>query len=219
MGARYIFDTGGQYVAFLHGDNLFSPEADWLGFVRNGSLVYDPSGTFLGLLTEDDRVVRKRHGEHRPRVLRPLRPMKPLRPLKPLRRLRMPTLPLGYEDVFTVGAAPLSREDFSTFNGLLESSLKAADGTFLGLVTGNRFDRNSLLNQFGPHGSRYSNESIFNTYSTYGSEYSPLSPFNQYSTTPPSFIKSGRVIGRLTKNEYVQQRIDPHKFQAWLEQL
>lgn len=43
-----------------------------------------------------------------------------------------------------------------------ESFLKAQDGQYLGKITTNRYDNDSILNKYGPFGSRYSNTSIFN---------------------------------------------------------
>ena len=40
MSVRYIFNTSGNYVAFISGDNLFNPDCDWIGFIKNGNEVY-----------------------------------------------------------------------------------------------------------------------------------------------------------------------------------
>lgn len=219
MSIRYIFATSGEYIAFLKGDNFFAPDSTWLGFLRDGNLVYDTDGNFLGHLTDDDRIIAQRSTNVRRRVLRPIRPMRPLRPLLPLRRLRMPTLPIGYYDVFDTASMPLSNEDFSNLRQLLDSDLVAQDGIFLGRVVSNKFDSLSLRNQFGPHGSRYAATSIFNPYSPYGSEYSALSTTNSYSQTPPRFVKGGKTLAFLTKNTFLSPQVDPEKFQAWLNQL
>jgi hypothetical protein len=45
----------GDYVAFVQGKNLFSPDSDWLGFLLNGNEVYDPYGSqysYLSLFTD-----------------------------------------------------------------------------------------------------------------------------------------------------------------------
>jgi hypothetical protein len=54
------------------------------------------------------------------------------------------------------------------------------DGTYLGDLSSNRFDPNSVSNPFGVHGSPYGN-TIKNPYSPYGSRLSPLSPNNPYA--------------------------------------
>ena len=97
MADRYLFNTSGDYVAFVVGSNLFSPSCEWIGFVPQANEVYHPDGQFLGYITDDDRVFCKR-SERRMRSLRPLKPLRPLRPLKPLRRLRMMRPPYPYTD-------------------------------------------------------------------------------------------------------------------------
>ena len=61
----------------------------------------------------------------------------------------------------------------------------AADGQYLGRLSANPYERDSVSNPFGPYGSRYSPTSINNPYSQYGSPYSPISPNNPYATKPP----------------------------------
>ena len=59
-----------------------------------------------------------------------------------------------------------------------ESFLMASDGQYLGKLCLNKFDVESIVNEYGAYGSRYSGTSIYNQYSMYGSQYSSLSPFN-----------------------------------------
>lgn len=98
-----------------------------------------------------------------------------------------------------------------------ESYLKAADGQFLGRVSENTYDSESLLNQYGPYGSPYSPTSIFNSYSQYGSPYGNFSINNPYTTTPPSLFIRGRLLGLVTKNTYVPNAIDADAFLYTLE--
>jgi hypothetical protein len=56
----------------------------------------------------------------------------------------------------------------------------APDGTYLGNLSSNRFDPNSVSNPYGVYGSPYGN-TIKNPYSAYGSLFSPLSPNNPYA--------------------------------------
>lgn len=92
------------------------------------------------------------------------------------------------------------------------SYLIAEDGQLLGKITNNSYDADSILNQYGPYGSRYSNTSIFNPYSPYGSEYGAFSVNNPYCSTPPKLYIDGRVIGRVTANRYISDRIAPEAF-------
>ena len=63
MSVRYIYNTSGDYVAFIKNDNLFSPNSEWLGAIRKGNLVYSKRGKFIGYLLKDDRIARKKNEE------------------------------------------------------------------------------------------------------------------------------------------------------------
>ncbi|HVT48081.1 MAG TPA: hypothetical protein VHD57_09865 [Vicinamibacterales bacterium] len=64
------------------------------------------------------------------------------------------------------------------------------DGTYLGKLSANPYDPDSVSNPYGRYGSRYSPTSVNNPYGQYGSRYSPLSPNNPYTTTAPSIISA-----------------------------
>ena len=99
-----------------------------------------------------------------------------------------------------------------------ESFLLADDGQYLGKLTLNKYDSESIMNQYGSYGSKYSSTSIFNQYGSYGSKYSSLSPYNQYSSTPPLIYLRGRKVGFLTKNRYVSlPGIDPVDIIDWMK--
>jgi hypothetical protein len=248
MSVRYIFNTSGNYVAFVQGNHLFDTNSHWLGFIEDGDDVYSAEdGSYLGTISADDRLlVNTQASAHR--RMRPLRPLRPLRPMRPMRRLRMARLPRGYRDYFeTEAPKPAARlmeslatllssghvppetaaellatignrsfaETLSTDN-LLDSQLRTPSGVFLGNVNRNRFDNESLSNQYGPFGNRYGPESIFNQYSQYGSPYGSESPYNKFSTTPPIFVKGGESLGYLTVNQYLTPRLDPDEFIRWL---
>lgn len=84
------------------------------------------------------------------------------------------------------------------------------DGTFLGILTTNRYSIDSVFNEYGSYGSKYSSTSIWNSYSIYGSEYALNSAFNKYSTNAPRIIFNGKVIGYVTANPYTYQGIHPN---------
>lgn len=97
---RYIFNTSGQYVAFIYGNNLFGSSGNWIGFIIGNEVYNARDGSFLGYLSSDDRIVRRINElPHIPRFI-PIPPLRPLPPIRPLRRLRM--LPLSYPwmDIF-----------------------------------------------------------------------------------------------------------------------
>jgi hypothetical protein len=87
--------------------------------------------------------------------------------------------------------------------------LIANDGQYLGRLSSNNFDSQSICNDFGSHGSRFSSTSIRNQFSSYGSDFSSLSPYNEFTTTPPWIIFEGQLVGVVTKNQFLQGGIDP----------
>lgn len=219
MTPRYLFNSDGEYVAFIVDENIFNPDAEWIGFLRSG-LAYHANGTYMGQLLRDDRIAINERSPKPFSVFPPFKPFKPFRPLSPMRRLRMAPLPLGWKDVFESGfRGQITSQDFANFAPLEGSNLIAGDEVFLGIVTKNRFDPKSLSNRFAQFGNKYSATSIFNPYSQYGSKYGAYSPFNKYSTAPPKFVKAGREIGRLTVNPYISNKVDPEKFFLWFENL
>jgi hypothetical protein len=88
------------------------------------------------------------------------------------------------------------------------SSIVATDGQFLGKITSNKFDSQSIGNEFGVYGSKFSSTSIFNEFGTYGSAFSAKSAFNDLATSPPSIFVSGQSIGFLTTNQLKTPRVD-----------
>ena len=90
---------------------------------------------------------------------------------------------------------------------------------FLGKLTTNEFDSDSVFNTYGTYGSMYSTNSIWNSYGVYGSDYSNTSAFNKYATTPPVIIKNDKIIGFVTANTTLQNGIHPDKLKSYLEEL
>jgi hypothetical protein len=131
----------------------------------------------------------------------------------------MPRLPFPFEDVFETG--PLAIPDVSAIptpklDHIVGAKIFAPDGAYLGRISRDRYDSESIGNSYGEYGSRYSATSIFNTYGEYGGPYGRYSPFNSYSTEPPRVMINDRVIGYLTKNQYIANRIDPEELTAWV---
>ena len=94
------------------------------------------------------------------------------------------------------------------------------DYTFLGKLTTNIYDSDSIYNKYGTYGSKYSTKSIWNDYSNYGGEYSSYSPFNSYSLNPPYIVDEDfNVLGRLTVNKYIEGAIHPNELYFILEEL
>lgn len=85
----------------------------------------------------------------------------------------------------------------------------AEDGTFLGIISSDRYDQRSICNAYGDHGSPYATNSVRNEYGNYGSPYAANSAYNEYTNTPPMIVMNRQVVGHLTKNEYLTGAIDP----------
>lgn len=96
----------------------------------------------------------------------------------------------------------------SACSTLAGASIVGDDGQYLGRFT-NRFDSQSVLNQFGNYGSPYSSTSTNNTYGQYGSPYSNLSARNPYASRPPIIIKNGQALAFYTNNQFKTPGISP----------
>ena len=98
----------------------------------------------------------------------------------------------------TITATPLPPPiaNFFLFGGL-------SNTVYLGCLTCNRFDAESVCNQFGTYGSQFSSSSIWNQFGTYGSQFSSSSPWNQFSTSGPVITGSDSLIyGYFTTNAF-----------------
>ena len=103
------------------------------------------------------------------------------------------------------------------FGNLDGAVIVAEDGQFLGKITTNSLDAQSLLNTLGRYGSELSSTSIFNALSKYGGEIASLSPFNSITSTPPKIFKGNTFIGYLTTNQVKSPRVDPLALIGWLK--
>jgi hypothetical protein len=75
---------------------------------------------------------------------------------------------------------------------MADNKLYSPDGTYLGVLGGNKYNPDSTSNPYGQYGSKYSPKSINNPYGQYGSEYSNKSPNNPYATQAPKVYNSNR---------------------------
>jgi hypothetical protein len=95
-----IYRSDGEWIAVYEGGHLFTIEGDWLGFVA-GRRVFSTAGEYLGFLSDDRRLLRRRHvDDDLPRRAVPPKPTQPeipmSAPLAPLLR----ELPFHIIDVF-----------------------------------------------------------------------------------------------------------------------
>ena len=69
---------------------------------------------------------------------------------------------------------------------VVQSQLSA---TYLGKLSSNQYDPDSVSNPYGQYGSRYSPKSINNPYGEYGSRYSNKSINNPWATNAPIIVQ------------------------------
>ena len=75
-----------------------------------------------------------------------------------------------------------------------------AHSEYLGNLSANEFDPNSIANEFGA-GSPYSSNSITNEFGIYGNPYSNQSAMNPYATDPPRlYDQQDNYRGKLSNN-------------------
>lgn len=65
-------------------------------------------------------------------------------------------------------------------------------GKYLGNLSANRWDPNSVNNPYGRYGNNMSPDSINNSWGQYGSRYSNDSVNNPWATNPPRIISPRR---------------------------
>ncbi len=70
--------------------------------------------------------------------------------------------------------------------------LVSPDGQYLGELSANPYDPNSVANPYGRYGSQFSPDSVNNPYGRYGSQFSNQSANNPYATNPPLIIRRNR---------------------------
>lgn len=69
-----IYSSRGDAEAFLAYPYLFNRNGEWIGFISPQRDVYSVLGVYVGILTSDPRIIRKRSGEAKPRVRPPQAP-------------------------------------------------------------------------------------------------------------------------------------------------
>lgn len=96
-------------------------------------------------------------------------------------------------------------------------SLYSFDGrTYLGKITTDVSDENSIWNTSGIYGSADSPLSIFNPNCIYGADDAIFSSFNENASSPPIIIDSkGNKIGKLTTNLRIEDGIDPNELKLY----
>jgi hypothetical protein len=68
------------------------------------------------------------------------------------------------------------------------------NGQYLGNLSANPYDPNSVANPYGRYGSRFSPDSINNPYGQWGSPYSPNSVTNPFTTRGPRVVQPNQPM-------------------------
>ncbi|MFD1126591.1 stalk domain-containing protein [Paenibacillus provencensis] len=98
--------------------------------------------------------------------------------------------------------------------------LYSNDGkVFLGTLSTNFYDSESIFNEYGDYGSEYSATSITNEFGTYGGEYSNESAYNDFATKPPMLTYKGQFLYYVTTNEYMSNSITPQELYGLAKSL
>ena len=104
-----------------------------------------------------------------------------------------------------------------SYNHLLGARLVAQDGQFLGIISFEKFNPDSINNKTGEYGNHFKPFSIVNELGKYGSSFSPYSAFNEQAQLPPKIVLADRFIAYLTCNQMLSPRIDPRELLDWLD--
>ncbi|WP_414545387.1 hypothetical protein [Nostoc sp. CCY0012] len=97
----------------------------------------------------------------------------------------------------------MSIQQFLTdINGIAQ--LWATDGQFLGLLSSNPYDTNSISNFHGIYGSPHGLYSIRNLHGMYGGEHGLYSPYNLHCINPPVIFYQNQAVLIVSKNTYFQ---------------
>jgi len=95
-----LYASNGEAEAFLVFPYLYNRSGEWVGFVTPQREVYSVMGNFVGTLSDDARITRRRFGnDDKPQIKPPSKPgriaIPPTFPLPPM----MGDLPMGSIDV------------------------------------------------------------------------------------------------------------------------
>jgi hypothetical protein len=89
----------------------------------------------------------------------------------------------------------------------------SADGQFLGFLSSDRHETNSISNLHGIYGSLHGTHSIRNPHGLYGGVHGGHSPYNPYCGNPPVVSYQNQIVLVITRNTNIQTNglpiIDP----------
>lgn len=80
---------------------------------------------------------------------------------------------------------------------------------YLGCLTCDKFDSDSIWNKFGLYGSKFNAQSIWNKFGRYGGSFNDYSPFNKFARNPPKLVdQTGKFYGYFTADKFFTNRTD-----------
>lgn len=109
----------------------------------------------------------------------------------------------------------MNLQDLISLDRQLE--LYAQNGHFLGLLSSDRRDPNSIINM-RTYGDKHNINSIHYAHGIYGGQYGQYSPYNRWCLYPPTIILQQQCVGLVSKNKHILDRdltiIDPDVIMA-----
>ncbi|NIA21983.1 MAG: tetratricopeptide repeat protein, partial [Anaerolineaceae bacterium] len=115
----------------------------------------------------------------------------------------------------TASEAPSVREAVLSRKAVLV----ARDGTFLGRLTADRHDTESIWNPLGKYGSPYSEVSIFDPTGRFGGPLSDQSPWNPKAEHPPMIKFGEEQLVHLTANPRIKPGLTVEALIALMKQM
>jgi hypothetical protein len=104
----------------------------------------------------------------------------------------------------------MNLQDLISLDRQLE--LYAQNGHFLGLLSSDRRDPNSIIN-ITTYGNKHNINSIHYEHGIYGGQYGQYSPYNRCCLYPPTIVLQQQYLGLVSKNKHILDRdltiIDP----------
>lgn len=114
--------------------------------------------------------------------------------------------------------SPSGLISIENMGSLAGAEIWSYDGkVFLGFYLQNKFDANSIANEFGSYGNTFSATSLFNEYGDYGSQFSSKSAYNNFTQTPPVIWQNNRLQAYVTTNKMLSPRVNPKLLKVWIK--
>jgi len=94
-----IYTSKGDLGAYLAFPYLYNIQGEWIGWITKDRLVYSVIGNYVGILTNDPRIIRRESDTEKPKISPPPPPVSikapPRVPLAPM----MSDISIGFTDV------------------------------------------------------------------------------------------------------------------------